>query len=182
MLVDLYQNRNTASKTYGKFYGRVFNRETLSLKGFAKHMMEHGKRITYEELVLTLQQAVSCLKELALQGVPVKLDGLGTFSPSIEGVGADSVEEAVQSLDQNIKGVHLRFLPEGAKGDEASAMLLMYNRSEGYVHLLHLHAPVSLLEAKEQTYQGRVYMFIPTSNVADLFAKATGPSTPKTYE
>ena len=47
MLVDLYQNRNTASKTYGKFYGRVFNRETLSLKGFAKHMMEHGKRITY---------------------------------------------------------------------------------------------------------------------------------------
>ena len=114
MLVDLYQNRNTASKTYGKFYGRVFNRETLSLKGFAKHMMEHGKRITYEELVLTLQQAVSCLKELALQGVPVKLDGLGTFSPSIEGVGADSVEEAVQSLDQNIKGVHMNFRPEAA--------------------------------------------------------------------
>lgn len=74
------------------------------------------------------------------------------------------------------------YIYEGANGDQASAMLLMYNRSEGYVHLLHLHAPVSLLEAKEQTYQGRVYMFIPTSNVADLFAKATGPSTPKTYE
>ena len=84
MLVDLYKNRNTASKTYGQFYGRVFNRETLSLKGFAKHMMEHGKRITYEELVLTLQQMVSCLKELAIQGVPVKMDGLGTFYPSIE--------------------------------------------------------------------------------------------------
>ena len=91
MLVDLYKNRNTASKTYGQFYGRVFNRETLSLKGFAKHMMEHGKRITYEELVLTLQQMVSCLKELAIQGVPVKMDGLGTFYPSIESTGSATV-------------------------------------------------------------------------------------------
>ena len=112
MLVDLYQNRNTASKTYGKFYGRVFNRETLSLKGFAKHMMEHGKRITYEELVLTLQQAVSCLKELALQGVPVKLDGLGTFYPSMESTGANSIE-AYDPL-VNVQGVHLNFRPEAA--------------------------------------------------------------------
>ena len=74
------------------------------------------------------------------------------------------------------------YIYEGANGDQASAMLLMYNRSEGYVHLLHLHAPVSLLEAREQNYQGKVYMFIPTNNVTDLFAKATGPSTPKTYE
>ena len=74
------------------------------------------------------------------------------------------------------------YIYEGAKGDQASAMLLMYNRSEGYAHLLHLHAAISQLEATEQTYQGKVYMFIPTNNVADLFAKATGPSTPKTYE
>ena len=74
------------------------------------------------------------------------------------------------------------YIYEGVKGDQASAMLLMYNRSEGYAHLLHLHAPVSQLEAEAQTYQGKVYMFIPTNNVADLFAKATGPSTSKAYE
>lgn len=74
------------------------------------------------------------------------------------------------------------YIYEGAKDDQASAMLLMYNRSEGYAHLLHLHAAISQLEAPEQTYQGKVYMFIPTSNVADLFTKATGPSTHKTYE
>ena len=79
MLVDVYKNRNTASKTYGQFYGRVFNRETLSLKGFAKHMTEHGKRLSEEELVLFLKQVVSCLKELIVQGQPVKFDGLGTF-------------------------------------------------------------------------------------------------------
>ena len=74
------------------------------------------------------------------------------------------------------------YIYEGAQSDQASAMLLMYNRNEGYAHLLHLHAPISQLEAKSQTYQGKVYMFIPTNNVADLFAKSTGPSAPKTYE
>ena len=77
MLVDLYKNRNTASKTYGQFYGRVFARETLSLKGFAKHMMEHGKRITYEELVLTLQQAVVLQTlQAAVDGVLVAIIGI----------------------------------------------------------------------------------------------------------
>ena len=74
------------------------------------------------------------------------------------------------------------YIYEGSQGDQASAMLLMYNRNEGYAHLLYLHAAISQLEAHEQTYQGKVYMFIPTNNVADLFAKSTGPSTPKTYE
>ena len=74
------------------------------------------------------------------------------------------------------------YLYEGAQGNQASAMLLMYNRNEGYAHLLHLYAAISQLENKSQTYQGKVYMFIPTTNVADLFAKSTGSSTPKKYE
>ena len=32
MLVDLYKNNNTASKTYGQYYGRVFPRDGLNLK------------------------------------------------------------------------------------------------------------------------------------------------------
>ena len=30
MLVAIYKNRNTASKTYGQFYGRVFPRDGLN--------------------------------------------------------------------------------------------------------------------------------------------------------
>jgi len=116
MLVDLVKNNNSTSKNYGQYYGRVFQRETLSLKGFARHMMEHGKRITYEELVMTLQQMVSCLKELAIQGVPVKLEGLGTFYPSMESTGANSIE-AYDPL-VNVQGVHLNFRPEGAGTDD----------------------------------------------------------------
>jgi len=112
MLVDVYKNRNTASKTYGQFYGRVFNRETLSLKGFAKHMTEHGKRLSEEELVLFLKQVVSCMKELIVQGQPVKLEGLGTFYPSLECKGTSTP----QSFDPlvNIIGVHMNFRPEAA--------------------------------------------------------------------
>lgn len=80
------------------------------------------------------------------------------------------------------EGCTPHYIYEGVADDKASVMLLMHNRSEGYAHLLHLHAPVSQLEAREQKYNGKVYMFIPTNNIADLFAKATGKSTPKKYE
>ena len=48
---------------------------------------------------------------MMLQGVPVKLDGLGTFSPGITGTPATSVE--AYSVD-NIVGVNMNFRPEGA--------------------------------------------------------------------
>ncbi len=74
------------------------------------------------------------------------------------------------------------YIYEGADDNQASVMLLMHNRSEGYAHLLHLHATISQLEATAQTYQGKLYMFIPTNNIADLFADATEKSTPKKYK
>ena len=115
MLVDIYKNRNTASKTYGQYYGRVFPRDGLNLKGFAKHLSKHGKLATYEMLVLVLQNIVDCMKELLLEGVPVKLDGLGTFSAGIESTGSATIEG--YRTDTNIKGIRINFRPEGA-GDE----------------------------------------------------------------
>jgi nucleoid DNA-binding protein len=34
-------------------------------------------------VVLVVQQVVECMKELVLQCQPVKLEGLGTFGPSL---------------------------------------------------------------------------------------------------
>ena len=45
----------------------------------------------------------------------MKLDGLGTFSAGIEGIGSASV--ASYRTDQHIKGIRINFRPEGA-GDE----------------------------------------------------------------
>ena len=78
--------------------------------------------------VLVLQNIVSCLKEMAVQGQPVKLDGFGTFTPSIESDGKkaqDSVEKALEvGIDNMIEGVHLRFIPENTKGEQLTSRAL----------------------------------------------------------
>ena len=103
--VNLRQNTNDDSTAFGKWFPVPSSSEPMSLKGFAKHLSEHGKLASYDMLVLVLQNIVSCLKELILQGQSVKLDGLGTFRPTIE-------------------GIHLRFSPENAKGEKLTSRAL----------------------------------------------------------
>jgi hypothetical protein len=152
-LVNLRQNENTESKNYGQYYPEAESKEPLSLKGFARHLSEHGKLATYEMLVLVLQNIVSCMKELVSTGQPVKLDGLGTFYPTIEGVGSDSVEEAIQAMNEKIKGVHLRFRPEGAKGDELTSRML----KEGCVFEPYqlVKTKYKVIDGKKKSYQER---------------------------
>ena len=116
MLIDLYKNMNTESKGYGMYYGRIFQRKGLNLKGFAKHISEHGSLVTYDVAFLVLQNIISCMKEMMVQGIPVKLDGLGTFSPGVTGTGAASIAAYEPSV--NIKGVTINFIPEAAGYDE----------------------------------------------------------------
>ena len=58
----------------------------------------------------------------------VKLDGFGTFSPSIESDGTkavSSVEESMNvGIDNLIAGVHLRFTPENSKGEALTSRAL----------------------------------------------------------
>ena len=126
--VNLRQNRNPENIGYGKFYPEADSKEPLNLKGFAKHLTEHGKLVDYPMAVLVLQHIVSCLKEMAIQGQPVKLDGFGTFTPSIESDGKKaqpSVEKALEvGIDNMIEGVHLRFIPENTKGEQLTSRAL----------------------------------------------------------
>ena len=123
--VNLRQNNNDDSTVFGKWFPVPSSSEPMSLKGFAKHLAEHGKLASYDMLVLVLQNIVGCMKELILQGQSVKLDGLGTFRPTIEGQGSATIDEAV-SLGTNviIKGIHLRFSPENAKGEKLTSRAL----------------------------------------------------------
>ena len=116
MLVDVYKNTVTDSKYYGRYYPRIFYRNGLNLKGFAKHIAEHGSLVKYDLAVLVLTNIVDCLKEMMVQGVPVKLDGLGTFRAGIEATngGSLTVEDCAKNLRDRIKGVRINFLPEGS--------------------------------------------------------------------
>ena len=79
--VNLRQNKNSYTSAYGKYYAEVDTKEPLNLKGFAKHISDHGKLVTFDLAQLVLANIVSCLKELVTTGQPVKLDGFGTFTP-----------------------------------------------------------------------------------------------------
>ena len=124
MVINLRQNKNAESAAYGKYFAEVDSKEPLNLKGFAAHMTAHGKIADYQMCVLVLGQVVDCLKELLTQGQPVKLDGFGTFSPSVDGQGQGkaSVSEAVAAGAENlINGIHINFVPENSKGEKLTS-------------------------------------------------------------
>ena len=151
--VNLKKDTNSASRTYGMYFGEAESKEPLNLKGFAKHLTEHGKLTTYEMMVLVLQNIVSCMKELICQGQPVKLEGLGTFYPTIENKkGGVQSPEAYDPTVQ-IEGVHLRFLPEGAKGDElTSRQLKKACHFEAYQLVKTMY---KVVDGKKKAYQVR---------------------------
>ena len=124
MLINLRQNKNDESSAYGKYFAEVDSKEPLNLKGFAKHMTSHGKIADYQMCVLVLGQVVDCMTELLSQGQPVKLDGLGTFSPSVDGQkkGKSSLEKAVEAgPDEMINGIKIIFTPENSKGEKLTS-------------------------------------------------------------
>ena len=124
MVINLRQNTNDDSTAYGKFFAEVDSKEPLNLKGFAKHMTGHGKIADYQMCVLVLGQVVECMSELLAQGQPVKLDGLGTFSPSVDGqkLGKNSVAKAVEAgPDAMINGIKINFTPENTKGEKLTS-------------------------------------------------------------
>ena len=123
MGINLRQNKNTKNSGYGKYYPEVDVQETLSLKGFAKHMSDHGCIYGRDLIEGVLKKITQCLPELVSQGVPVRLDPLGTFLPtcSVDKPLADIA--AMEGADPNevVKGVHIRFLPYGVEDDNITS-------------------------------------------------------------
>ena len=127
MVINLRQNKNDDSTAYGKYFAEVDAKEPLNLKGFAKHMTSHGKIADYQMCVLVLGQVVDCLKELLTQGQPVKLDGFGTFSPSVDGQGngKNEISQAIEAgPDAMINGIKINFNPENSKGEKLTSRAL----------------------------------------------------------
>ena len=108
----------------GRYYPEAESKEALTTKGFARHVADHGGMVTYEFMQLVLASIVKCLKEMMSHGQPVKLDGLGTFRPTVTSVpgGAASVEEALRmGVNNLVEGVNFVFIPENAQGEEITS-------------------------------------------------------------
>ncbi len=171
MVVNLRQNKNQTASNFGKWYPEVDEKKPLDLKGFCAHMTEHGKLADFQMVVLVVQQVVECMKELVLQGQPVKLEGLGTFGPSIESVknGATSVQAAMDAgLANLIEGVHMNFTPENTKGEKLTSRALKDECvfDAGYV-----------VESVKQTVDGKVKRYQNKTPISYILSPANG-STP----
>lgn len=154
--VNLRQNVNTSSTAYGKYFPEVDTVEALSTKGFAKHVAEHGKLCSFDLMQLVIFNIVGCLKEMVAHGQPVKLDGLGTFYPTVESVkdGAPSVEKALElGPDTLIAGVHIRFLPEGAENEELTSRQFKKQCSFTFAYLVK--SVKKTIDGKTRTYQDK---------------------------
>ena len=124
MVINLRQNKNSESAAYQKYFPEVDASEPLSLKGLAAHMSEHQKISTYEMVVLVLGEMVKCMVHLLQEGKSVKLDGFGTFSPSVDakGNGVGSLETAMAlGPSPLINGIKINFTPENTKGEKLTS-------------------------------------------------------------
>ena len=124
MVINLRQNKNAENSAYGKFFAEVDTKEPLNLKGLAAHMAEHNKISTYEMIELVLGEMVKCMVHLLKEGQPIKLDGLGTLSPSVDGQGngAATIAEAVAAGASNmINGIRIVFTPENTDGEKLTS-------------------------------------------------------------
>ena len=153
-LVNLRKNTVPDSDMFGRYYPEAESKETLSTKGFAKHVSDHGGTlVSYELMQLVLAGIVKCLKEYMSQGQPVKLDGLGTFRPTVTSVtgGAASIEEALRKgVNNMVEGVNFVFIPENSKDEEITSKKFKDQCSLQFAYLVETIKKV--IGGKEKSY------------------------------
>ena len=119
--INLRKNKISTSAGFGKYYPEVDQQKTLSLRGFAQHMVDHGSIYGRDIVEGVLIKITECLPELVAQGIPVQLGSLGTFYPTAE-VEKDKAVLNIASMeglnpDDIVKAIHIRYLPDSTKLD-----------------------------------------------------------------
>ena len=166
--VNLRQNKNSKSSAYGKYYPEVDQQQTLSLRGFAQHMVDHGCLYTRNIVEGVLNQICACLPELVSQGVGVRLP-MGTFYATAQVKKNGAVESilAMDGLNPNdvVKGIHIRFRPTATKLDNLSSPAFKETCS------LELR---NIVDTQEMTVNGKSKKFQTLKPIATAVAEAKG--------
>ena len=160
--VNLRANNNEKSDQFGRLYAELQRNRTLSLRGLAKHISDHGSIYTIDIVYGVLAKLCQCIPELLAQGQPVKLDGLGTFYPTAknEHGGLESVEAAKNMTpEQAVEGVRVRFLPDGTKLDDMTSKAFKDRCALVWGNLIEI---TGYKDAQKKT--GPIYKLTPISN------------------
>ena len=157
--VDLRQNNVESSEFYGRWYAVTPPRKTLNTRGFAEHIAEHGSLVTYEVIMLVLNQMATCLPELLSQNVAVELEGIGTFFPTVDSQKKSkaTVQAALDAgLDAMVAGVHMRFQPWSEDLFGLTAKQLKAKCSLVWNDVVTVHTVEDPVTHKKKRYQTRV--------------------------
>ena len=91
---QIYQSQLKDSPSFGKFYARIISDGTIDVKGLAEHMAKHNTPFSPGTITGIITDAIACIKELALDGKRITLDGLVSIGLSItHKMGAASADE-----------------------------------------------------------------------------------------
>ena len=116
LAVQYRKNKNERSRGYGRYYAEARHPKTLTTRGLAEHIQSHDTSLGLDVINGVLTLLSGCIPELVAQGQPVKIDGLGTFSPYIANKKMGATEEQMKSKTFTpasiIEGVRIRFRPE----------------------------------------------------------------------
>jgi hypothetical protein len=108
--LNAYKNLNTASKTYGQWYVRKESKQVYGLSELAQHMSEHNTPFSKGTIQGILTDMVKCIRELALNGITIKIPDLALFSCSVESSPAANPGKLKAALVENggqVKNVKL---------------------------------------------------------------------------
>ena len=90
--LNLYKNKIQGHKNFGKIYARAKNNDPIDIAGLSKHIHLHGSPYTRDVILGVLTKAASCIRELVLDGTPVKLADLCIFTPAVTTRPANDVD------------------------------------------------------------------------------------------
>ncbi|MBQ8064062.1 MAG: hypothetical protein IJ144_03795 [Prevotella sp.] len=108
LITKKYQNHNSKSPAFHKWYGRIVFTETMSFDEFINHICSHAAPYSRGTILGVMAAACDCLVELTMDSKKIWLGDLGIFYASAETEGESEKDKFTA---ENVKGIHLRFLP-----------------------------------------------------------------------
>ena len=151
MGINYRKKTNSRMTGNGNYFAEVDRRETLTTRGLAEHLKEHGCLAGLDAIQAVLVKISQCVPELVAQGIGVKLDGLGIFYPTIKNKKGGATEAQMLDKDYNptslIEGVHVRFSPESTSLDNLT--------SKQFLTRSVTTASQNIVKAVERTINGK---------------------------
>ena len=124
LLLNFRKVENSASRVFGMYFAEVEYKGLLSTRALSEHIASHGKIWTADLVEGVLKQLKVCIPEKVCQGYGIKLDGIGTFYPTIRSKkGGVEGREALKKMGIKnlVHGVRIRFTPDQTELDNLTA-------------------------------------------------------------